>query len=748
MKSSTHLILVLTLIHECGSCSDFGTLHLLDEFYQWKLEPDLIMKWDQKDIDEYSRKIAIIKKVSTIAQFAINALVPRAHSDLTARDAAEGVNISIHDRPPLTVLQDNSDFIKMSSENYSHAYDKCAKLDGHLPIITSVQDENDLLTIARKYKLRKILVSANLGPDLSGPTSYSGFLMGTWDTQDIQRPEKENREASGFRNVLRYKFKNVDNPAPAARDGEETVWQKTSGTEGAFICILPKSQWKLSRDGIDSFKWQLEDLVKLTTSFYAKLKANEHMFNISSTEVQDIKSRQIIKGGRIILGIEGYIPLLYSFSMTNFYQRVKVDHIGNLVSLTTMLRNLLNPDHDHDVDDFLSMQSSQELIGHLVGTGNLEILPKMNDGWLDNLSSLLRIVKVKLKRSYEGGIWRVAVKRISKSSKNKIYRIRKFITSKGQQISDNFVVDAGSESYSAHSLPSFKECATIGENLACLGPFLDSSHTTKDSPTIQNIECGKSVIKYSNSDSCKMETVTVARPYIINHAKCTKDNVVGDKHNFFDVLNSNFAGKIERKCDGKISVIPFEIGHTKLNTSYEQNCDYIYDGIKIHGSSPGDKYVGNDDYMHSTILGKMNISEIRSILIITLSLIATLTVAIVLGCCPRCRDAVAYGLCCCCQDNGWPKWKQMVKDAGLNCKRCVKGKTPEAVPLNELGVTSRLDPQSVVQPIMRREPERLSRNANQGSNRQILYPARRIQFEVYPDPDYPERFYDGRKGNY
>ena len=89
----------------------------------------------------------------------------------------------------------------------------------------------------------------------------------------------------------------------------------------------------------------------------------------------------------------------------------------------------------------------------------------------------------------------------------------------------------------------------------------------------------------------------------------------------------------------------------------------------------------------------------------------------------------------------------MVKDAGLNCKKCVKAKIPDAVPLNELRATSYLDPQSAMQPIVRREVERLSRNANQGSDMQRIIPGRQLQLEAYPD--FPEMYkVKGRKGNY
>ena len=686
-----------------SKCSDFGSIHLLEQFYTWEINDNLTFKWNQSVINDYTRNVQLIGRIAKVARDAEAFLIPKAYKRLSELDKIEGYSttegsstpstakgqISLHDRPTYSSLEHRKEVLLLDSYSYADAYDKCATKEGHLPELKNLEEEKSLVGLAVKYQLSSILVSANLNRKLHGPITKFGYLIGVWGPL-LKRPNKGGDIDTGFRNVVRYRFVGIENIKTARAVLPETLFEKEmNSTGGRFLCLKTISQWQTSRDEIKTFQWLLNDLEWVCHLLYKSVKINKHMFDHPETQVEAPSKPEPIEGGQILLGIEGYSTLLYSLTEVSYYTRSDINHITSLNSAITLLKATLD-DYDVPDRDYVSMVSTTGLMNFLLRTNKYHTESQMiHFSWFGDVKSLMSVVRIKLIKSHSDNVWTASIKRIARYTKTGIYKIRKFITKDQQQVTDNYVVDAGERSFSSQKLPRTGDCTKLGDHLACTEPTLDGNHGPPPA-NVMHDKCGKNIILYGNAGGCGKAVVNMEIPYIVTHARCEKDEVEENEYKYYDVLNSNFEGQLTKTCDGFPSEdIKFKIGHQTLPTSYNRDCNYEYKGTKIHGRSAGDGDIGDEDYTHSTILGPISTRDMRYLVVAFVSLTSTLLATIILACCPRCRNAIAFGLCCCCHENGWMAWKNMVSDAAKRCRRCFVEDDTEVYRIDASGRSSR-----------------------------------------------------------
>ena len=72
-----------------SKCSDFGSIHLLEQFHTWEINDNLTFKWNQSVINDYTRNVQLIGRIVKVARDAEAFLIPKAYKRLSELDKIE-----------------------------------------------------------------------------------------------------------------------------------------------------------------------------------------------------------------------------------------------------------------------------------------------------------------------------------------------------------------------------------------------------------------------------------------------------------------------------------------------------------------------------------------------------------------------------------------------------------------------------------------------------------------------------------
>ena len=724
------IILLLFLLGsraQSQECYEYGKLKEVIRFLRSD-EAGYVIKWKPSNVASVLRRVRVFEDIaSTSANLTTkfrsirrNVLAPIIRENRGSSAGSRTVGATRYER------QNRIEKITSDDGSPSDLYDDCHEKGGVFPTLLNPHDEIELLGLAVKYQLNGLLVEALLDKRY-GPTSFNGYSLSTWSEDanagNLRKPKDTDFAKSTFRHLVFYNIANVDKPDKTSVLSRVTLFHLDKHPALAPIhslCLIRKPMYQLSVDQMNAIEVAARKLRFRSQLIAESLKGKVKLLEkIAEKEDDTVASppEGSLNAGLLRLGVESYDSSIYPLSQEFFYDDEDRNHLITMNQALTWMGESLKNELVMS-KEWMSLFPSQDLKDAIIDTC-LKTRHKLDSEDLDPgllravYSPLLHEVQIRLE-TVDGATATtdVTIRFVSSSKPTIVQRIQKYVMSSGKILTHNYLI-TDSESYTTLKKPN-----TIG--CIMLGPFQSCSHielelSGEEDVPVKDVRCGERIVKHSSTDDCLMEEFDSSIPILLSHQGCEDE---GGDLIYKDILNSGFAGKLTKECENmEKEEISFDVGVTKLNSTFRDTCNYFYDGVGIYGKQD---LMSLDDARHHTILGSYTSRQIRWLLPTLIVVTVSVAICIFLTFCPRPQQCLRRWIFCCFHDDGIHNWKMEVKQKARSCGDCCR-KPAAVLPVADI---SQVPPQHAGnQPIVAerviylpsgahriRHPERLNMN--------------------------------------